>query len=64
VTATNDFCNQSYLNVGQDTSQHNVPVKATITKVMVKLSMCLTKSHAINTYGWVEVRTHAFLTCH
>jgi hypothetical protein len=32
------------------------------TKVKVKLSLGLTKFHAMNTYGWVEVKLHAFLS--
>jgi len=29
---------------------------------MVNFSLCLTKYHAIKTYGGVEVQVHAFLT--
>jgi len=31
-------------------------------KVNVKLSLCLTKHHAIKTYWEVDVQCHAFLT--
>jgi hypothetical protein len=31
-------------------------------KVKVKLSLCLTKSHAMKTYWEVEVELHTFLT--
>jgi len=31
-------------------------------KVKVKLSLCLTKHHAMNTCGGVEVQLHVFLT--
>jgi hypothetical protein len=30
--------------------------------VIVKLPLGLTKYHAMETYGWVEIQLHAFLT--
>jgi len=45
-------------------TQHSFPLPLTILqgKVKVKLSLCLTKHHAIRTYWGVEVQIHAFLT--
>jgi len=36
--------------------------KKCLSTVKVKLSLCLNKSYAMKTFGWVEVQLHALLT--
>jgi hypothetical protein len=45
---------------GTSTNEHFMFSSA--CKVNAKLSLCLTKHHAMKTHGGVEVQFHAFLT--
>jgi hypothetical protein len=56
----NRFNSQHYI---QNLIYHfTISVTVHTVKVKTKLLLCLTKHHAMKTYGEVEVNFHAFLT--